>query len=177
MDNKVNPRSTWVLIALGLLTIVIIVGGIFFAKRIREAMHWAAEHPTLTSRPKKISPAMQRRNQQAKEIVNDVVTATAVDPKTSLPVNPKTTFFPQEKQIYLVVLLNTFPKGTNISYVRLLGNRYLDSQLTQANDTSKKAVNFVWKTTKGTVRIEGTYTVRVFVNGAFAKEVSYIISK
>jgi len=75
-----------------------------------------------------------------------------------------------------VLTLKNPKVGTKFEYVRYLNGKFLDN----GNLTMKKAntnnVSFGWTLKKtGATHLVGTYRVKVYTNGVFEKETTYIV--
>ncbi len=127
-----------------------------------------------TPQPKNSTTPIPRS--KAPGIVTQVSLSTTLDPKTGLTVNPASVFSKTDPTIYAVVTLSNPPVGTKIEYVRYLNGKLLDNRSTSTTKVTAKSIVFDWKLKKpGATHLVGNYRVKIYTNGVFEKETSYII--
>lgn len=113
---------------------------------------------------------------KAPGIIISAVTAKGIDPKTGEAVNPGTVFSTNEPNISLVLTIKPSPAGTRFEYVRYLNGKYLDNRSLKTTKNGVKNVSFTWKLkTSTSTRRPGMYTVKVYTQGIFEKQISYTV--
>ncbi len=107
-----------------------------------------------------------------------VVTSKGIDPKTGQEVNPTNTFSANDKQVYLVMGLNSPQVGTKIEYVRYLNGRYIDHKSMEVTKQGTNYADFDWTVNKSVVfYAPGSYKVKTYTNGIFEKNVLFTVNK
>ncbi len=109
-------------------------------------------------------------------IITKVLTAKSTDPTTGEAVNPTTSFTLTDKNIFLVLSLKSPKVGLKFEYVRYINNVYLDKGSLVVTKPSTNNLSFVWTLKKvGSTHQAGQYRVKVYSNGIFEKETSFIV--
>ena len=159
------PRKPWYVVA-GLCLVLLLVAG--YVLRPKPSTPTVITKPTL--RPK---PTLPRS--KAPGVITAAATATALDLRGGA-LSPAATFTQTDKTIYLVLTLNNPKLGTKFEYIRYLNGKYLDDgtlQITKPNTTN---TSFMWSLkTPGARHLTGSYRVKVYTNGVFEKETSYMV--
>ncbi len=109
-------------------------------------------------------------------IIANVLTAKSIDPTTGEALNPTTSFASTDKNIFLVLSLKNPKVGAKFEYVRYLNAMYLDKGSVVVTKPETNNVSFVWTLKKvGAVHPIGQYRVKVYTNGIFEKETSFVV--
>lgn len=128
------------------------------------------QQPTLSQKP-----TLPRS--KAPGVIANVLTASSLDAQGNA-VAPATTFAKTEKNIYLVLTLNKPKVGTKVEYLRYVNGKLLDSNATKLSKPNLTTTSFIWSLKKpGATHVVGNYKVKVYANGIFEKEISYIVQK
>ena len=108
--------------------------------------------------------------------ITQVVAAKGVDSITGEAANPSSQFSKTDKAIYVILTLKNPKVGTKFEYTRYLNNKFLDNgNLTMKKDSTNN-VSFAWTLKKpGATHLVGIYRVKVYTNGVFEKETTYIV--
>lgn len=112
---------------------------------------------------------------KAPGIVSNLALTKEIDAKTGLPKSAGKNFSQKDQAIYLTMNLNKAKKGTNIEYVRFINGQYLDHGSIEINQDNDTIANFSWHLNPGSLRLPGTYRVKIYTNGIFEKALSYKI--
>lgn len=87
----------------------------------------------------------------------------------------ETKFASTTSDIYAVLVLKNAKQDTEISYIRLYENTYLDSQVSHPSRTGLAYFHFQWSLKQGTTRKPGTYKVSFYIDGKKSKEINFTI--
>ncbi len=121
-------------------------------------------------------PKQALRRSIAPGIITKAVTAKSIDPTTGEALNPTTSFASTDKNIFLVLSLKNPKVGAKFEYVRYLNAMYLDKGSVVVTKPETNNVSFVWTLKKvGAVHPIGQYRVKVYTNGIFEKETSFVV--
>ena len=80
-----------------------------------------------------------------------------------------------DRSIYMFVYLNKVSNNEQVSYVRYLNGYYIDSYSINLSSSSSKIVYFNWDKTHQLDYPIGHYSIKVFINGIFKKQINYSV--
>ncbi len=171
--GKLSLSTQWILI--GGIIFLVLMGGLYFLKKssIPQTLN---KVPQVTQQAASPSAQPTKPRSKAPGIIVSIVTAKGVDPKTGEAVKPTTIFLTTDKNIYAVTTLKNAKVGTRIEYVRYLNNKFLDNRSIRITKLNTNNTSFVWALKNSTsTHPVGQYKVKVYTNGIFEKEISYIV--
>ncbi len=170
---EASPGSSkTMLYVLGAVSIlVVLLVGYFVIRKSRTTQ--APQQQVITQPTMQLKPTLARS--KAPGIIANVVAATSVDAQGNA-VSPTATFSPTDKTVYLVLTLNSPKVGTKVEYIRYLNGKFLDSSTTKLLKPNLTNISFVWNLKKsGATHLVGNYRVKVYTNGIFEKEITYLV--
>jgi len=108
--------------------------------------------------------------------VVSVVSAKSYDSHRNVASEVTSSFSPTDRQIVLGVTLQGYPAGSRCEFVRYLNGKYLDHGSVPVKKPTANTVFFTWTLTKpGVSHLPGPYRIKVFVNGRYARELTYFV--
>lgn len=114
---------------------------------------------------------------QPVSMILDVRTTKTLDPKSGAGGVAATTFSAKEPVIYVALHVNKPIKGTKFEYVRYFNGKYIDHKSLTTTIDKVDYVSFSWKLAAvNSKHLDGNYTVKLYVNGNFEKELNYQVS-
>ncbi len=165
MPQESQSKTLWYL--LGALAIALVVAGAFF---------WKGQGSVSQISPQQSKTATSTLpRSKAPGIVTALSAATSLDAKGN-PIAITSAFKITDRNIYLVASINKPVVGTKLEYIRYLNGKYLDNGTLKITKPNLLHVSFVWSLkTAAAKRPIGNYIVKVYTNGIFEKEVSYVV--
>lgn len=100
--------------------------------------------------------------------------ATAID-ASGAAIKPMTTFAASEKTIMVVADLSETTPAARVAYTRYLNDKFIDNGSIPAGKEGAKHVSFAFTQSAGKARLPGTYKIKLYANGKFAKEATYTV--
>jgi hypothetical protein len=167
MPQKKSPAIWYIS---GVVALCLVGAIYYFANQGQEPY----QAPAWTPRPSQTQgPTLPRS--KAPGIITSVSASHSVDAKGNA-VQPAAAFAKTDKTIYLVLSLNKPKAGTKIEYIRYLNGKLLDSGATKLLKSNLSVTSFIWALKKpGSARLPGAYTVKVYTNGVFEKQIFFSI--
>ncbi len=105
--------------------------------------------------------------------VNKLVVSQSIT-STGTPSQITTTFnHLVNRNIYMFVYLKNPVANETVSYIRYFNGYYVDSYSITTSSSTNKILYFNWDKTHALDYPVGTYTIKVFINGAFIKSINY----
>ena len=135
---------------------------------------FVSKKPVITPIRRTVKLGMVRRSEDPQKITQ-VTTATTIDAITGKVLHPSSTFSINDKNIYLVVKLNTPTVGSHVDYIRYFNGKFIDHGEITVTNPSTKDVVFNWDKTIRAPSESGTYTITTYYNGIFEKRLDYTI--
>ncbi len=80
-----------------------------------------------------------------------------------------------DRNIYMFLYLNKVSNNEQVSYIRYLNGYYIDSYSINLSSSSSKIVYFNWDKTHQLDYPIGNYSIKVFINGVFKKQINYSV--
>ncbi len=166
-------KIRWCVIG-GLVVLVLVVGLLYVIFKKSQNSSYTAQQSTAVQQPTmQAKPTISRS--KVLGIITNVVTASSLDAQGNAA-SPTTTFAVTDKNIYLVLMVNKPKVGTKFEYIRYLNNKYLDSGTLKTTTPNITNTSFYWSLQKpGAKHLTGSYKVKVYTNGVFEREVSYMV--
>lgn len=166
-----SPKTLWY-IGGGIVVLLLIVGLLVVLQKSKTpplpAQQPVTQQPTLPPKP-----TLPRSKTPG--VITNAMTASALDAQGKAT-SSVTTFAKTDKNIYLALTLIKPEVGTKIEYIRYLNGKYLDSGANKILKPNVSNTSFIWSLKKpGATHLTGTYKVKVYTNGIFEKETSYIV--
>jgi len=171
--NK-QPYIQWIFI--GGIIILILLGRSYFLRKSSVPALTSIKVPQITQPI--VSPSVQPTKPRSKipGMIISIATAKGIDSKTGEAVNPTSVFLTTDKSIYVVMALQNVKMGTRIAYTRYLNNKFVDNRSIGITKPNTNNSSFVWTLKKlGATHPVGNYRVKVYTNGIFEKEITYIV--
>ncbi len=161
---KSFSKTMWYLLGV-VVALVLLVGMYFILQKPKTITQYA--QPVLQP-----TPTLPRS--KALGVITNVVTASSLDAQGNAA-SPSATFATTDKNIYLVLTFS--PKvGTRFEYIRYLNDKLLDNGALKILKPNMTNSSFVWSLSKpGAVHLAGNYRVKIYTNGIFEKEISYVV--
>lgn len=120
-------------------------------------------------------PAAPPKETQAATPVTDVVMTRSIDPAGN-PVDATTTFSAaQDRVIHGVVRLEGARRGDEVSYIRYFNGAYVNSGTVPVDSDATRNVDLIWSKPDGAQYPAGSYQLRVYYNGEFAREALFTV--
>lgn len=103
-------------------------------------------------------------------------TSKTLNLKTGAAGIETTTFSARDPVIYVAIQVNKPVLGTKFEYVRYLNGKLVDHKSLATTRPSVEYVSFSWKLKDAKSKhLAGSYRVKLYTNGNFEKEVSYLV--
>ncbi|GEM_PF-1083931 len=167
---KGTSKTLWYV---GGIVVLVIIGGFYFLPQKPKTTPLPAPQPAIQQPT--ITPTSTLPRSKAPGIITNVVTASALNAQGAAA-SISSSFTKTDSTIYLVLTVNKPKVGTKIEYIRYLNGKYLDSGTNKILKPNVSYTSFVWSLKKpGAAHLLGTYKVKVYTNGIFEKETSYIV--
>ena len=171
LETPPGSSKTMLYVLGGVCILVVLLVGYFVTRRsptTQVPQQQVISQPTMEPKP-------TLARSKAPGIITNVITASSLDAQGNAA-SPTATFTTTDKTIYLVLTCNNAKMGTKFEYVRYLNNKLLDSGALKIMKPNLTNASFVWSLKNpGATHVSGTYGVKVYTNGVFEKETSYIV--
>ncbi len=114
-------------------------------------------------------------NTSSSDNINKIVISKSIS-SSAKPINTTNTFnHLLDRSIYMFVYLNRVSNNEQVSYVRYLNGYYIDSYSINLSSSSSKIIYFNWDKTHQLDYPTGNYSIKVFINGVFKKQINYSV--
>ncbi len=173
MKTKSSNQKGFAPVALVAVLVVLVVAGLLVYQNSRK--NTIGENPSSTTGQQSFfSKLLGQKPSQPAGMILEAKTTKSIDSKTGASGVETSIFSTKDPVIYAVLTVNQPPKGTKFEYVRYFKSKYVDHQSLEVTKAGIDYVSFRWglKDTKST-RLAGDYTVKLYTNGNFEKEISY----
>ncbi len=127
--------------------------------------------PVPTAQPQNPTPATSTNT----PTIVKAVMARSIDAKGNATSEATTFNAKTDKIVYAVLTLKNISKGTKLSYVRYLNNKYVDSKV--AAITKDNVTTFYFSFEKGIGDYpKGSYILNLYVNGKKSQSLNYVFN-
>ncbi len=174
--------SRLMLFRVGMLIVILLAGGIFFAKAksaknlARQQLLSETGFEATPGSSGGLSSAEPPGEVQGEPQIVMVTMADDINPDHT-PKHATSEFIVTTENIYAVMTLQNVAKDTSLGYKRYFNNEFVNENALNPPKDNAAYLAFQWKLDDGKKRVPGSYRLVFYVNGKESQSVDYVIKE
>ncbi len=174
MKTKSSNQKGFAPVIIVVVVVLAVVGLLAYQATVKNTV--SQKTTPATQEQSFFSKLLGQKPPQPVQMILGAKTTKTVDPNTGTGGVEATSFSTKDPDIFIALQVNKPPKGTKFEYVRYFKGKYVDHKSLETTKAGVDYVSFNWSLkTANSKRLPGDYRVKLYTNGNFEKEISFVV--